>query len=159
MYLLDEVYCTHTVDFFILFWPNASVSPRSRRWQEWHCWQCTSREKKLPPTQQLQHHRAFPLHSSNDDRLFTCPQHQTHVAFSKTNNMVSSLCRGTSAHSYSGFSVLSTQHLYGKCCMPLFCSVGGFCPFVWKRHQTGPEGHMMAWTWSRWLFFVLLHCH
>lgn len=66
---------------------------------------------------------------------------------------------GTSAHSYSGFSVLSTAHLYGKCCVPLFCSVGGFCPFVWKRHQTGPEGHMMAWTWLRWLFFVLLHCH
>ncbi len=66
---------------------------------------------------------------------------------------------GTSAHSYSGFSVLSTPHLCGKCCVPLFCSVGGFCPFVWERHQTGTEGHMMAGTWSRWLFFLLGLCH
>lgn len=47
--------------------------------------------EKIQPTQQLQHHRACPLCSLNDDRHFTCPQHQTHVAFSKTNDMVSSL--------------------------------------------------------------------
>lgn len=47
--------------------------------------------EKIQPTQQFQHHRACPLHSLNDDRHFTCPQHQTHVAFSKTNDMVSSL--------------------------------------------------------------------
>lgn len=49
--------------------------------------------KKLQAGRQLQHHRAFPLRSSNDERRFTCPQHQTHVAFSKTNDMVSSLCQ------------------------------------------------------------------
>lgn len=48
-------------------------------------------ECKLQPTQQFQHHKAFSLCSSNDDRPFTCPWHQTHVAFSKTNDM-SSLC-------------------------------------------------------------------
>lgn len=114
-------------------------------------------ENNLQHTQQLQHHRTFPLCSSNDDRCFTCPQHQTHVAFSNTNDMVSSLCR---AHLLTLTLVLVffPLHIYMESVVCL-CSVGGFCPFVWKRHQTGPEGHMMAWTWLRRLFFVLWHCH
>lgn len=59
---------------------------------------------KSQAARQLQHHRAFPFCSPDDDGrfffspfffffFFTCPQHQTHVAFSKSNDMVSSLSR------------------------------------------------------------------
>lgn len=118
----------------------------------------THQQKKIyNPPNSFSTTEPFPLCSSNDDRCFTCPQHQTHVAFSNTNDMVSSLCR---AHLLTLTLVLVffPLHIYMESVVCL-CSVGGFCPFVWKRHQTRPEGHMMAWTWLRRLFFVLWHCH
>lgn len=146
--------------FLLLSWPHPSCHRDPEGGRSDTADDFTSRKKKKKTAQQqLQHHSLSSLCSLNDDRRFTCPQHQTHVAFSKTNGMVSSL---RWAHLLTLTLVLvffSTPHLYGKCFVPLFCSVGGFCPFVWKRHQTGPEGHMMPGTWSRWLFFLLLHCH
>lgn len=41
---------------------------------------------------------------------------------------------GTSAHSYSGFRVLSTPHLYGKVFHAfVLYSVGGLCVFLFER--------------------------
>lgn len=45
---------------------------------------------------------------------------------------------GTSAHSYSRFSVLSIPHLYGKCCVPLFC--GGLLSLCLKKTSNRVRG-------------------
>lgn len=118
-------------------------------------------ERKWQETHQLQHHSTDPFLCTprmTIDVFYTSPTSDTCGFFKHQWHGVISVL-GTSAHFYIGFSVLSTAHLYGKSCAPLFCSVGGFCPFVWKSCQTRPEGHMMAWTSSGWLFLVLVHCH
>lgn len=80
------------------------------------------------------------LRSSDDGSPFTRPQHQTHVAFSKTCDMVSSLSRAHLLTLTLVLSVLSTAHLYGKC--RVLCSVmwGVSVPFVWRRHQKNGAG-------------------
>lgn len=101
----------------------------------------------------------FPLlRSSDDGSPFTRPQHQTHVAFSKSCDMVSSPSRAHLLTLTLVLSVLSTAHLYGKCRVSLFCHVGGFCPFCLEEtSKIGPEEHVAARTRSGCLFFTLLH--
>lgn len=65
----------------------------------------------------------------------------------------------TSAHSY-WFLVFFPLLVYVESVVCLCsASVGGFCPFVWKTHQTVARGTHDAWTAAERLVFALWGCH
>lgn len=84
----------------------------------------TGKKMARDPSASAPQHRSFPLYYSNDDRrFFTHPRHQTHVAFSNTSDMVSSLCW---AHllTFTLVLVFFPLHIYME-------SLVGLCSVLW----------------------------
>lgn len=108
-------------------------------------------EKKLPIC--ITNHstasapQVFPHCSPNDDGLFTS---DTCVLFHRWTTWCH-LCVGTRLLTLSFNCSFHSTFIWKVLCP---CSV----PFCKRDIKQGRRG-MMAWTWWRWLFFVLSHCH